>query len=519
MGFRHGAVRSLLFASKLKQFQISSLELLLRAVQQSPELPALICNGEQLSYRQFGNAVYSLADVLAQQNVRSARVATLLGNSFEMAVTWFAVQLAGAQLVPLNPLYTGPELDFMLRDAQPVCIVHDAGLSQAVLTVICAIPGSECLSINAQDTARHCQIEFDPASYPMPDPQSLALLQYTGGTSGKPKGVNLTHAAVAINIAQREHALPTRNRAERVLVVTPLYHSYASTMGLHLAVNCQGCLVIATGFDAAQVLRLIETKQISIFSGSPTIFNALLAHKNFSQTDFSSLQYCSSGSAALAEDTLRRWESATGCIICEGYGQTEAGPVLSYNPINGVRKIGTVGPALPQTELQIVDLINGNEVLAMGKIGEIRARGPQLMTGYRNRPQETADTLRDGWLYTGDIGELDAQGYLTILDRKKDMVIVSGFNVYPREIEEVLFEHEQISEAAVVGAPHERRGETLVAFIVATENTLSEQTVLSFLATRLTRYKLPKDIRMVSSLPKTGVGKVDKLRLKQDARA
>jgi long-chain acyl-CoA synthetase len=250
--------------------------------------------------------------------------------------------------------------------------------------------------------------------------------------------------------------------------------------------------------------------------GSPTIFIGLMGFDGFAKADLSSLRLTSSGASALSEETLRRWEAATGCVVSEGYGQSEAGPVLAYNPRYGRRKLGSVGVAVPQTELQIVDLATGSAVLPAGQVGEIRARGPQLMRGYRELPAETAEALRDGWLYTSDIGELDADGYLFIRDRKKDMVIVGGFNVYPREVEEALFSHPAVREAAVVGVPDDYRGEALVACVVPGDSAITSEALLEYLAGRLVKYKIPRELRLVEALPKTGIGKTDKQQLRRD---
>ena len=350
---------------------------------------------------------------------------------------------------------------------------------------------------------------------PLPDPAGLSTLQYTGGTTGRAKGVNLGHAAVATNVGQRESLLPTRPGHERVLAITPLFHSYASAMGLYLAAFCRGTLVILPRYHPAAVLDAIGRERITLFSGSPTIFAGLMGFEGFAQADFSSLELCFSGSAALPEATLQRWEAATGTTICEGYGQTEAGPVLTYNPRFGRRKPGSVGVVVDDTVVEIVDVETGRTVLPPGERGEIRARGPQLMEGYRNRPEETQAALRDGWLYTSDIGWLDDEGYLTVCDRKKDMVIVSGFNVYPREVEEALQHHHAVAEAAVVGMPDAYRGEQLRALVVLRPGAQPDPgALIAHLQALLARYKVPQTIEIVAALPKTVIGKVDKQRIR-----
>jgi len=482
------------------------------AARLAPDAEALVCGADRLDYAAYWSAASGVADRLRGMGADGERVALLLGNAIPTAIACFGALASGAQLVPLNPLYTIPELRVILADAAPRIVVHEAALGDSIAPLCAELGISHCRSIEAlMDGIGHGA----PCELAMPEPAALALLQYTGGTSGRPKGVNLTHGAIATNVAQREALLPTEPDRERVLAVTPLYHSYASAMGLFLAAYCRGALVTLPRARPELVLEAIGRERITLFAGTPTLFTGLLAHPDFAAADLKRLRLCFSGSSALPEEVLRRWEKATGCPICEGFGQTEAGPVLTYNPRHGVRKIGSVGVALPLTEVEIVDIADGARVLPAGERGEIRARGPQIMRGYRNRPDETAEALREGWLYTGDIGEFDADGYLFVRDRKKEMVIVSGFNVYPREVEEVLFTHTAVHEAAVVGRPHPTRGEELVAFVVATEGAGD---LRGFLAGRLARYKIPSDIRLVDVLPKTAVGKIDKQALKREAR-
>ena len=472
---------------------------------------ALICGDEQLSYNGYAACVAALAHEL-QAHGDTGRVALLLRNSLDICIATFAVQSAGAQVVPLNPDYTAYELQPILEDAAPSLVLHEAG-DAPVLPVLQAlgIPG-----IAIGPGARRLTLAFgDARPLPLPDPAGLSTLQYTGGTTGRAKGVNLGHTAVATNVSQRESLLPTRPERERVLAITPLFHSYASAMGLYLAVFCRGTLVILPRYHPAAVIEAIGRERITLFSGSPTIFAGLLGFEGFAQANVSSLELCFSGSAALSEATLQRWEAATGTTISEGYGQTEAGPVLTYNPRFGLRKPGSVGVAVSDTAVQIVDVETGRTVLPPGEKGEIRARGPQLMEGYRNRPEETQAALRDGWLYTSDIGWLDSDGYLTVCDRKKDMVIVSGFNVYPREVEEALQHHPAVAEAAVVGMPDAYRGEQLRALVVLRPGVPADAGVLTdHLQSLLARYKVPQRIEIVAGLPKTVIGKVDKQRIR-----
>jgi long-chain acyl-CoA synthetase len=439
--------------------------MLAAAAAANPQGEALVCGDRRITYGEYFSYVCGLSS-----DLEGERVATLLPNTIETCVAMFGVMASGAQLVPLNPLYTKREIDEIVADAEPAAV-----LSQKI-------------------ELKH------GGQRQLPNPDSLALLQYTGGTTGKAKGVNLTHRSIAINIAQRETLLPTAMDRERILCVMPLFHSYAMAMGLFLAANCRGTLIIVERYKPEIVLELIERERITIFPGSPTLFTGLMAHPAFGKTDWSTVHTCYSGSAALPEETLNRWERAVGAPVFEGYGQTEAGPVLTFNTAHLGKKIGSVGKPGPLTEIRIED-------------GEVLARGPQIMRGYRNRPRETAEALKDGWLHTGDMGEIDSEGFLYIRDRKKDMVIVGGYNVYPRELEEVLISHPAVAEAAVVGGPDAYRGECLHAY-VSLRNKVENEELLQYCKERLAPYKIPATLEVLDALPKTSVNKLDKLSLK-----
>lgn len=489
------------------------------AANQAPAAIALVCGDERLTYRAYLACVMGLAQALAQWGARGERIALLMGNSVDIAIASFAVQAAGFQLAPLNPAYTVHELGPILKDAAPCGLIHDASCPQAVVDLAQTLGISRRIAVGPATSLTRWQHQSpDPGALVLPQPHERSTLQYTGGTTGRAKGVDLLHHAVSINVSQREAALPTRLEAERILAVTPLFHVYAVAMGLYLSVFCRGTLVILARYRPEAVLETIEREQITLFSGSPTLFVGLMAHERFVRTRFNSLRLCFSGASALPVAVLERWERATGCPVAEGYGQSEAGPVVSFNPPVGRRKPGSVGLALAQTDVEIVDVDSGERVLPVGQAGEIRVRGPQIMSGYRGMPQETALALRGGWLYTGDVGEFDEDGYLFIRDRKKDMAIVGGFNVYPREIEEALLALAGIAEAAVVGIADSYRGEVLVAFVVFHGRTIAAQAVLDQLAERLVRYKLPAHVLPIEALPRTAVGKTDKPRLRALAR-
>lgn len=494
------------------------VHMLADAAAQAPDGPALVCGRTRLSYAEYLRCIAGFAQELRDRGASEGRVALVLGNSIEMAVALFAAHAAGAQAVPMNPAYTERELREILRDAEPTAVVYDGTTAAVVEPLIARMSLPNGLKVGGADGLSLLRWRDKPGTVlpeTLPAPESLATLQYTGGTTGRPKGVDITHGQLAVNVSQREALLPTRPDVERILCVMPLFHVYAVSMCLHLAAYCRGALVILPRYRPQEVLRAVAGERIMLFPGSPTIYTGLMTHEDFPSTDFSTLRLCYSGAAPLPEDTMRRWEAATGCRVLEGFGQSEAGPVLSFNPERGVRKPRSVGVPVPLTRIEIVDTDAGVRVLPPGQPGEIRARGPQIMSGYRNQPEETATALRDGWLYTGDIGEIDSDGYLFIRGRKKDMAIVGGFNVYPREIEEILSAHPAVLEAAAVGVPDAYRGEIIRAFVVLEDGAkTTTDDLLAHCARNLAKYKVPASVELTEALPKTGVGKTDKTALK-----
>jgi long-chain acyl-CoA synthetase len=494
------------------------VQLLVDAAARAPQREALVCGDERIDHAHYLAAVAGFAHELRALGAAGERVATLIGNSIDGCIAAFACLSAGAQHAPLNALLTPHELEPILADAQPQVFIVQAPLAAAALPVARRLGIVHCIVVG--DGARRLADAAGggAALPPLPDPEAPALLQYTGGTTGRAKGVELTHRALAVNVAQREALLPTRE-GDRVLCMMPLAHAYGMAMGLLLAVRAASTLVILPRYQGDAVLDIVARERIGVFLGSPTIFTGLLAHPRSATTDWRSVHTCYSGASALAAATLERWHALTGAVVLEGYGLTEAGPVLAFNPAGGPVKPATVGVPVPGTEIEIVDVETGTRVLPRGESGEIRARGPQLMSGYRNRPLETAQALRDGWLYTGDIGSIDDHGVLSIRDRKKDMAIVGGYNVYPREVEEVLFAHPDVADAAVIGVADDYRGETLLACVVPHQGAAGDAAALqaalqALCAERLSRYKQPAAFSFMTALPKTSAGKTDKAALR-----
>lgn len=495
------------------------VHMLAESAEKAGDVCALSFEGRDLSYRQYVRCVGGFANELVDLNVRGGRVALVCGNSIEMGVALFAVHAAGAQAVPINPIYTAREMTHILKDSDPTVVIYDEETAAVVAPLLTEIGIATGILVGGNE-GRLLDVWKDDenAKLPgqLPGSEDFATLQYTGGTTGLPKGVNITHGQMSVNISQREAVLPTRPDNETVLCVMPLFHVFASSMCLHLTAYCRGRLIILPRYHPEVVLSTIENECITRLPAGPTVFNGLMGYEGFETRDFSSLVTAYSGSAPLPEETLKRWQELTDCPILEGYGQSEAGPVLTYIGEGEEIRPGSVGKPIPDTEIQIVDVETGTKILGPGEQGEIRARGPQIMSGYRNRPEETADTLRDGWLYTGDIGEFDEDGDLFIRDRKKDMAIVGGYNVYPREIDEVLYSNPAVHEAAAVGVPDEYRGEIIKACVVLKPGAkVTSDDLMDYCRENLAKYKVPAAIDIVDEVPKTTVGKIDKLALRE----
>ena len=490
------------------------LHLLHRAARDAGSITAVSADRRALNYREYGGLVAGLAARLADLGAAGERVALLMGNSLEMAVSVFAAQAAGAQVVPLNPFYTERELAPILADAEPKIVLHDPALAPSAAKLC----DGRAVLIAAGGVLNDEWTKLGPEALEpyLPDPDRLGLLQYTGGTTGRSKGVELRHAQLAVNVEQREARLPTRLRQERVMCVMPLFHVFALAMCLYLAVRAQSRLVILPRYKPDGVVDALRRERITILPAGPTIFTGLLQTPGFAELDFSALKACYSGSAPLPEDVLRRWRDVTGTLIFEGFGQTEAGPVLTYTGPATEPKVGSVGPPLAETAIEIVDLVDRTKVLDRGQSGEIRAKGPQIMSGYRNLPAETAAALESSWLYTGDIGKMDEDGYLFIRDRKKDLVIVGGYNVYPREVDEVLFEHPAVAEAAAFGIADPFYGEIIAAHaVLRASHTIESDALIAHCRANLAPYKVPRRLTIVDSLPKTAAGKIDKAALRR----
>jgi long-chain acyl-CoA synthetase len=497
-----------------------------------PSLDAVIFQGRGIKYRELAGWTRDLASGLHQIGVkRGQRVAIMLPNCPQYIVAYYAILKLGGVVVNVNPMYVERELEFQLNDAGAQTILAARDLlprleavkgKTPLKTVILTDPdehvGKEG-SMGQRKSAGTEALEYADLlkkgkSQGPPilsiDPDEVALLQYTGGTTGFSKGAMLTHYNLVSDVVQCvSWNVGAQKGEERMLAVLPFFHVYGMTVTMNEAIYLAATIILLPRFQVDDCLEAINKYQPTRFPGVPTMYIGIINHPRVKEYNISSIKVCSSGSAPLPVEALRRFEELTGGKISEGYGLTEASPVTHANPFSGKRKVGSIGLPRPDTDAKVVDLETGEKDLPPGEEGELCIRGPQVMKGYWNRPEETAKTLRNGWLYTGDIAKMDEEGYFYIVDRKKDMIICGGFNVYPREVEEALYLNPKILEAAVLGVPDPYRGETVKAFVVLKpgEKPTAEE-IIEFCRQNLARFKVPAQVEFRKELPKSHVGKV-----------
>ena len=486
-------------------------------------LPALTASDQTITFatldsqsRNFAAHLQSLTGINAGD-----RVAVMMNNCIEYAVAAWGVLRAGMVLVNINPMYTQRELVELLVDSEAKVLLTERGCSEKVSSILdrtriehIYLKPDEATRVPAAETAFQAldlrdALNFQgPYTRPIITGESLAMLQYTGGTTGLIKGAMLSHANLLANSLQSWLALENIREAQEIVIVPlPLYHIYAFGWGL-LVFLMHGCHIVLTE-DPRQTDRLIDAMKrfpFTCFFGLNSLFVSLLQNPRLSSVDFSAVHITLSGGAPLSMEIAQRWESKTGCKVYEGYGLTEASPVVSVNTPRQ-RKLGTVGRPVPATELRLIDNDGGD--CPPGMEGELCVRGPQIMQGYWRQEQETKKVLSvDGWLRTGDIASIDADGFIKILDRKKDVVIVSGFNVYPTEIDQVASHHPDVLECAALGVADDKSGQSLTLFVVSKRPDLEESELKAFCRERLAAYKVPKRIVFVDALPKSPVGKI-----------
>jgi long-chain acyl-CoA synthetase len=523
------------------------------AVDRYPDRPCTNFMGKVLTYAQIGRAVDSIAAGLQKQGIgKGSKVGLLLPNTPTFVIYYFAILKAGATVVNYNPLYTLEELAHQVRDSETDLMVtldlkllfdkvegllKSGDLKKAVVCPFAGLlPGAKSIlfrlfkSGDVANVARspaadriilEAQLVSDATGFaPVDiDPETdIAVLQYTGGTTGTPKGALLTHANLAINVQQLMAWAPNLKKAEeRVLGVLPFFHVFAMTVVMNFGVAMACEIILMPRFVLDDAMKLIHGSRPTVMPGVPTLFNAIMNHPNLGNYDLSSLKFCLSGGAPLPVEIKQRFEEVSGCSLVEGYGLSETSPVVTANPLEGPTRKGSIGLPLPATIVSLRDLANPAQEVPLGERGELCVSGPQVMKGYWNKPDETANQFIGGFLRTGDVAVMDEEGFLFIVDRIKDLIICSGYNVYPRRIEEAIYEHPAVAEVTVIGIKDKHRGEAPKAFIKLKDGmSATAKDILKHLEPKLSRIEMPSQIEFRDSLPKTMIGKLSKKELKQE---
>lgn len=535
----------------------SLVDLLEESFTKFADRKAFICMDKSISYRDLDQMSVALAAYLQGRGLqRGARVALMMPNVLQYPVATAAVLRTGYAVVNVNPLYTPRELEHQLKDSGAEAIIVLENFAHTVEQVIAKTQVKHVIVGSMGDllgfkgvivnlVVRRVKkmvpawslpgaVAFNDAlsagrgmtfNKPKLSPGDVAFLQYTGGTTGLSKGATLLHRNIVANVLQNDAwlqpALAAPPHVDQLMIVCalPLYHIFALTACYLLAVRAGGCnLLIPNPRDIPGFIKELAKYQVNSFPAVNTLYNGLMHHPDFKKLDFSKLKISNGGGMAVQRPVADQWKAITGCFIAEGYGLSETSPTLTCNPATATEFSGTIGIPVPSTYISIRD-DDGNEV-PLGQAGEICAKGPQVMSGYWNRPEETAKVMTaDGYFRTGDIGIMDEKGYTKIVDRKKDMILVSGFNVYPNEVEEVIASHPGVLECAVIGIPDSKSGEAVKAFVVKKDPNLTADAVIAFCHEQLTGYKVPKHIEFRSDLPKTNVGKILRRQLRDEKKA
>ncbi len=525
-------------------------EFLERSAEKFPNHIALIFQGYKITYRQLNEMVNAFAACLRDFNIKKGdSVAILLPNIIPCVVAYYAIMKIGAITVMNNPLYSDRELLHQFNDSEAkVLITLDllgnrmidlkakTNIRQIIYTSIGDyLPFPKNLIFKLIGKRKRLAADVKPAKdvyrwktmlakYTGSDCQSscksddVAMYQYTGGTTGVSKGVILTHEILSRHVQQVGAWFPTFNEGKEIMLgALPFFHVFGLTTVMNLSIYRGWGNILIPKPQADELLEAISKYKPTLAPMVPTMYIGILDHPKLNKTDLTSIKGCFSGSAPLPVEVIKAFEEKTGAIIVEGYGLTETSPILHINPFNGKRKPGSTGVPISDTECRIVSLEDGKSDVPIGKTGEIVVRGPQIMAEYKNMPEETSEVLtKDGWFYTGDIAYMDEEGYFYIVDRKKDLIISGGFNVYPRDIEEVYYEHPKVQEACAIGIPHTHRGEAVKLFIVLKKGeSATKEELLAYCQDKLAKYKWPLEIEFRDDLPKTNIGKI----LKKELRA
>jgi long-chain acyl-CoA synthetase len=506
----------------------------------------------RLTYRDLDTAANRFANALIQLGVQKGdRVALLFPNSPQFVIAYFGALKAGAVVIAFNPVYTEHEIERQLNDCGAETVVTMTKWYPAIkkvqantrVTRVIATnikdyfhPVASLLFTLAKEEKEGFRVQLDPKDYSFklmlqhssdakPNvkiaPDDIALLQYTGGTTGVPKGAVLTHRNLVSNCLQCVSWFTNAQDGKEVtLCVIPFFHMYGMMVAMLLTIAKAGAMVLFPRFEPPQTFMAIDAYKPTIFPGVPALYIAIINNPDVHKHDLHSIKACLSGAAPLPQEVQTGFEMLTQGRLVEGYGMTEASPLTHATPLNGERRTGSIGVPVPSTEARIVNPENADEILPPGSVGELAIKGPQVFQGYWNRPEESVNTLRNGWLVTGDIARMDDDGFFYIVERKKDMIIIGGYKVFPRDIEEELFKHPKIKDATVIGVPHPKMGEVPKAFLVLKDGeTATEQEMIDYMSARVADYKVPRQIEFRDALPKTIIGKVLKRQLMEEEKA
>ncbi|MDF1507360.1 fatty acid--CoA ligase family protein [Robertmurraya sp. DFI.2.37] len=496
-----------------------------------PHKPAYYFQDQPSTYAELDGAITKFASGLEKLGVKKGdHVGLLLGNSPFFVIGMYGALRLGATVIPINPIYTPDEIGYILNNGDVTTVIaldllvplaekmHHT-LPKVEHYIVCETPegkgtSNSQLSIYTKLKSFSEIVALGQLSFQVPEVEEddVALILYTSGTTGKPKGAMLTHKNLYSN-ARDVGIYLHMNEDDRVITTLPMFHVFCLTVCLNAPLLSGATILIDPKFSPKEIFRLVKKYEATVFAGVPTMYNFLYQYPEGEPKDLQSLRLCISGGAAMPVALLKSFEEKFKVVISEGYGLSEAAPVTCFNPLDRPRKAGSIGQSIVHVENKIVNEL-GEEV-PVGQSGELIVRGPNVMKGYYKMPEETAATIRDGWLYTGDMAMMDEEGYFYIVDRKKDLIIVGGYNVYPREVEEVLYNHHEIVEAAVIGVPDPDQGEAVKAYVVSNNPDLTEEAVISYAKEHLAKYKTPTLIEFLQELPKNTTGKILRRALKE----
>jgi len=535
----------------IKYPEVPLHELLRKTAEKHPNHTAIVFLGTKITYKELDVLSDRFATALNDMGVKKGdRVAVFLPNIPQFIIGYYGSLKAGATVTAVSPLFKERELEFQLSNSEAETIICLDLLYPTVKAVrektklrniivasikeymppLKAALGSLLGKVPSRKVPREAGVHFfketinryppQPPTVKVNSKRDLAALQYTGGTTGLPKGAMLTHHNLVSNAAACAAWLQGKETQDVFLTVLPLFHIYGMTTGMNGPIYLAGTMVLLPRPDAVDILKAIQDHRVTVYCGVPTLYSILTAHPDIGKYSLRSVKFCISGSAPLPPEVQKEFMELTGGVLVEGYGLTESSPVTHCNPLDPTMKtvkIGSIGLPWPDTESRIVDVETGKQQLPPGEVGELIIKGPQIMKGYWKMPEETKEVLRKGWLYTGDIGKMDEDGYFYITDRKKDLIKYKGYSVYPRELEDLIYEHPSVKLCAVIGKPDPASGEIPKAFIVVKEGAkLTEDEITEFVKQRVAPYKIIREVEFRTELPMTLVGKVLRRTLREE---